>query len=75
MPQVLSGRVTCAVASPRGGVMAGPAGRDGSRYASNGALRIAYELQGTMRWRRPWLVLIQGMGFDRSGWDGTPDHP
>jgi len=30
-------------------------------------VRIAYELQGTMR-RRPWLVLIHGMGFDRSGW-------
>jgi pimeloyl-ACP methyl ester carboxylesterase len=50
------------------GVAAGPLRRDTSRYASNGTLRIAYELQGTMR-RRPWLVLIHGMGFDRSGWD------
>jgi pimeloyl-ACP methyl ester carboxylesterase len=32
-------------------------------------LRIAYELRGTIHRRRPWLVLIQGMGFDRSGWE------
>lgn len=42
---------------------------DTNRYAGNGTLRIAYELQGTMHRRRPWLVLIHGMGFDRSGWD------
>ncbi len=40
-----------------------------SRYARSGDLRIAYELRGTMHRRRRWLVLIQGMGFDRSGWD------
>jgi 3-oxoadipate enol-lactonase len=40
-----------------------------TRYARSGKLRIAYELRGTMHRRRPWLVLIQGMGFDRSGWD------
>ena len=34
----------------------------GTRYARSGALRIAYELRGAMH-RRPWLVLIQGMGF------------
>jgi 3-oxoadipate enol-lactonase len=51
------------------GVVTGPLGRDTNRNASNGALRIAYKLQGTMRRRRPWLVLIQGMGFDRSGWE------
>ena len=39
-----------------------------TRYARSGGLRIAYELRGTMHWRRPWLVLIQGMGFDRLGW-------
>src|SRR6266704_2873155 len=50
-------------------VVTGPLGRDTNRYASNGTLRIAYELQGTMHRRRPWLVLIQGMGFDRSGWE------
>ena len=39
-----------------------------TRYARSGELRIAYELVGTLHRRRPWLVLIQGMGFDRSGW-------
>ena len=39
-----------------------------TRYARSGALRIAYELRGTLHWRRPWLVMIQGMGFDRLGW-------
>jgi pimeloyl-ACP methyl ester carboxylesterase len=39
-----------------------------TRYARSGALRIAYELRGTLHWRRPWLVLIQGMGLDRRGW-------
>jgi len=40
-----------------------------TRYARNGELRIAYELRGRLHWQRPWLVLIQGMGFDRHGWD------
>jgi 3-oxoadipate enol-lactonase len=40
-----------------------------TRYARSGELRIAYELRGTMRRWRPWLVLIQGMGFGRSGWE------
>jgi 3-oxoadipate enol-lactonase len=32
-------------------------------------VRIAYQLRGTVRRRRcPWLVLIQGMAFDRLGW-------
>lgn len=39
-----------------------------TRYARSGALRIAYELRGTVHRRRPWLVLVQGMGFDRLGW-------
>jgi pimeloyl-ACP methyl ester carboxylesterase len=39
-----------------------------TRYARTGDSRIAYELRGTLHWRRPWLVLIQGMGFDRFGW-------
>ena len=39
-----------------------------TRYASSGGLRIAYELRGTLGRRRPWLVLIQGMGLDRFGW-------
>jgi 3-oxoadipate enol-lactonase len=40
-----------------------------TRYARRDDSRIAYELRGTRRWRRPWLVLIQGMGFDRQGWE------
>ncbi len=39
-----------------------------TRYARHGTLRIAYELRGRRHWRRPWLVLIQGVGFDRFGW-------
>ena len=39
-----------------------------TRYARSGTLRIAYELRGTLHRRRPWLVMIQGMGFDRLGW-------
>ena len=34
----------------------------------HGELRIAYELRGTLHARRPWLTLIQGLGFDSSGW-------
>jgi 3-oxoadipate enol-lactonase len=40
-----------------------------TRYARTGESRIAYELRGTLHKRRPWLVLIQGMGFDRFGWE------
>jgi len=40
-----------------------------TRYARSGALGIAYELRGSIDWRRPWLVLIQGLGFDRHGWE------
>jgi 3-oxoadipate enol-lactonase len=39
-----------------------------SRYARSGGVRIAYEVRGRWRGRRPWLVLIQGLGFDRAGW-------
>jgi 3-oxoadipate enol-lactonase len=39
-----------------------------TRYARSGELRIAYELRGKLHVRRPWLVLIQGLGLDRSGW-------
>src|SRR6266568_5121957 len=51
--------------------LAGPPWRAGvskTRYGRSGELRIAYELRGRMR-RRPWLVLIQGMGLDRFGWE------
>lgn len=39
-----------------------------TRYARGDGLRVAHELRGKLHWRRPWLVLIQGMGLDRSGW-------
>ena len=39
-----------------------------TRYTREGDLRIAYERRGTRHIRRDWLVLIQGLGFDRSGW-------
>ena len=39
-----------------------------TRFARSGELRIAYELRGTMH-RRPWLVLVQGLGLDRFGWE------
>jgi pimeloyl-ACP methyl ester carboxylesterase len=45
-----------------------------TRYARNGTLRIAYEVRGGWRWRRPWLVLIQGLGYDRAGWGPVLDH-
>jgi pimeloyl-ACP methyl ester carboxylesterase len=40
-----------------------------TRYARSGTLRIAYEVRGRRHRDRPWLVLIQGLGFDRSGWN------
>ncbi len=40
----------------------------GNRFASNGSSRIAYEFRSRIGRRAPWLVLIQGLGFDRSGW-------
>jgi 3-oxoadipate enol-lactonase len=43
-------------------------GRGRTRYARSGALRIAYEVRGAWFGWRPWLVLVQGMGFDRHGW-------
>jgi 3-oxoadipate enol-lactonase len=39
-----------------------------TRYAPSGRLRIAYEVRRGWRRRRPWLVLIQGLGYDRAGW-------
>jgi 3-oxoadipate enol-lactonase len=43
-----------------------------SRYADSGGMWIGYELRGRLHWRRPWLVLIQGMGLDRHGWGRIP---
>ena len=39
-----------------------------TRYARHGGLRIAYEIRRRRFRRLPWMVLIQGLGFDRSGW-------
>lgn len=39
-----------------------------TRYARSGDLRIAYEVRGVAVSRRPALLLIQGLGFDRAGW-------
>jgi len=39
-----------------------------NRFAVNGSTSIAYELTG-QRGRKPWLVLIHGLGFDRAGWE------
>jgi 3-oxoadipate enol-lactonase len=39
------------------------------RAARNGSVRVAHELRNRRLRKRPWLVLIQGLGFDRSGWD------
>ena len=40
----------------------------GRRFADHGSSRIAYEICGRFGRRAPWLVLIQGLGFDHSGW-------
>jgi 3-oxoadipate enol-lactonase len=54
-----------AIASPAHGPGTGV-----TRYARSGDLRIAYELRvPVVARRRPWLVLVQGLGFDRTGWE------
>jgi pimeloyl-ACP methyl ester carboxylesterase len=41
-----------------------------ARFARSGRLRIGYEVHaGLLRRRRPWLLLAQGLGFDRHGWE------
>jgi pimeloyl-ACP methyl ester carboxylesterase len=42
--------------------------RDGTFAVRNGA-RIGYEARSGRLNRRPWLVLVQGLGLDRTGWD------
>lgn len=39
-----------------------------TRYARRDGLRIAYAVRRPLWKRLPWMVLIQGLGFDRSGW-------
>jgi pimeloyl-ACP methyl ester carboxylesterase len=44
--------------------------RNTTRFATSNLTHIAYELRAELLSRRkPWLVLIQGLGFDRYGWD------
>jgi 3-oxoadipate enol-lactonase len=47
-------------------------------YAYHDGLRIAYGVRRSRWRRRPWMVLVQGLGFDRSGWapvvDGLARH-
>jgi 3-oxoadipate enol-lactonase len=45
-----------------------------TRYAASGGLRIAYELHGSAFTARPTLLLIQGLGFDSSGWGAAIGH-
>jgi pimeloyl-ACP methyl ester carboxylesterase len=40
-----------------------------TRSAHSGSLTIAYDRYGSLWPRRPWLLLLQGLGFDRLGWD------
>jgi 3-oxoadipate enol-lactonase len=39
-----------------------------TRFTSHSDVRIAYEFRGAAYVRRPVLVLIQGLSFDRTGW-------
>jgi 3-oxoadipate enol-lactonase len=40
-----------------------------ARFAPRDEVPVAYELRTRLGSRRPWLALVQGLGFDRSGWD------
>lgn len=40
-----------------------------NRFARHRSVRLGYEVRGRFHWRRPWLVLVMGLGFDRDGWD------
>jgi pimeloyl-ACP methyl ester carboxylesterase len=39
-----------------------------TRFASSDGVRLAYHLHGRLRFWRPRLVLIQGVGFDADAW-------
>jgi 3-oxoadipate enol-lactonase len=47
---------------PRGG------GRPETRFAPSGGVRIAYEVHDGAPSRRPWVVLVHGLGYGRWGW-------
>jgi 3-oxoadipate enol-lactonase len=40
-----------------------------TRTARSGPLSITYNVYDPLLVRRPWLLLVQGLGFDRLGWD------
>lgn len=45
-----------------------------TRMARNGRVGIAYEMRGRfLRAHRPWLLLVNGLGFDRHGWAPVAD--
>ena len=41
----------------------------GSGFAVRNGVRIGFEARSGLLSRRPWLVLVQGLGLDRAGWD------
>jgi pimeloyl-ACP methyl ester carboxylesterase len=41
---------------------------DRVQHASSAGLRIGYRTTGALHPTRPWLLLIQGLGFDGTGW-------
>lgn len=40
-----------------------------TKYVCNGDVRIAYEVHDAESPIAPWVVLVHGRGFDRSGWE------
>lgn len=40
-----------------------------TRCARNAEVSLSYELHNSLMFWRPWLVLVQGVGFDVAGWD------
>lgn len=41
------------------------------RFATNGDVRIAFEVRGRSG---PWVVLVHGLGYDRTGWGPGADR-
>jgi 3-oxoadipate enol-lactonase len=46
---------------------------DRVRHAGRDGARIAYVIRQSRWRRRPWLALVQGLGFDRTGWEPVVD--
>ena len=64
-------RKRAGAATPFSNVRPGHRSRYGDpQFARSGDHRIAYTTQTSLfARRRPWLVLLQGLGFDRDGWE------